>query len=138
MDEILMRIKTLENRVEFLILMEECLENKNKSFIQELDQVKEATTTILNILNLKHHNNVDKVINLCKQTKRQHQKVVTCIFELLDGRIALSCCGGAISLNQLNYETKEWTVLTQKNNAHDGIINSLCEINNKRILSSSD
>jgi WD40 repeat protein len=63
--------------------------------------------------------------------------LVSYILELLDGRIAVSCCGGAISLNQMNYETKEWTVLTQKNNAHDGIIESLCEINNKRIISSS-
>ena len=85
--------------------------------------------------------NINKVItsiSMYKQTKKQHPFWVSYILELLDGRIAVSCYGGAISLNQMNYETKEWTVLTQKNKAHDGIIESLSEINNKRIISSSD
>ena len=38
----------------------------------------------------------------------------------------------------MNYETKEWKVLVQKDKAHDNTITSLCEINNKRIISSSD
>ena len=37
----------------------------------------------------------------------------------------------------MNYETKEWKVLTHKDKAHDGIITSLCELSNKRIISAS-
>ena len=37
----------------------------------------------------------------------------------------------------MNYETREWKVLTQKNNVHESYITSLCEISNQRIISSS-
>ena len=84
--------------------------------------------------------NIDKVIKsikLYKQTQKKYLNYVTCILELSDGRIAVSCDDGTMSLNQVNYETKKWKVLTQKNKAHDKNITSLCEISNKRILSSS-
>ena len=79
-----------------------------------------------------------KSIKLCKRVQNQHPSAVTCLLELLDGRIVMACYGGAISLNHLNYETKEWKVLTQKNKLHDGNIHSLCELSNKRIISSSE
>ena len=78
-----------------------------------------------------------KSINLYKQTKEQYPGWVTFILELLDGRLVISSYGGAISLNYINYETKEWKVLTQIHNAHDDVMTSLCEISNKRIISSS-
>ena len=37
----------------------------------------------------------------------------------------------------MNYKTKEWKILTQINNAHNDGISSLCEISNKRLISSS-
>ena len=140
MEELLRKIKTLEDKVEYLVHKEEFLENKNKSIVQDLENVKELATTILNILNLKQQNNINKLIksiNLYKQTKEQHPGWISYILELLDGRIVVGCCGGAISLNQMNYETKEWKVLSQFNNAHNGPITCLCEINNKRVISSS-
>ena len=109
MEEILRRIKTLEQKVDHLMQKEEYFVNENRSIIQELNNVKETTTTILNILNSKHRHNNDNIItsiNLCKQTKQQHLNWVSFILELLDERIAVGG-GGAISLNQMNYETKE-------------------------------
>ena len=38
----------------------------------------------------------------------------------------------------MNYKTKEWKVLAQKDKAHDDIVTFLCELGNKRIISSSD
>ena len=66
-----------------------------------------------------------KSIKLCKRVQNQHPSTVTSLLELLDGRIVMACYEGAISVNQLNYETKEWKVLAQKNKSHDGRINSL-------------
>jgi hypothetical protein len=60
---------------------------------------------------------IDKIITsikLIKQTKDQHPGWVTCILELLDGRLAVGCGGGAISLNKMNYETKEWKSLAKE------------------------
>ena len=37
----------------------------------------------------------------------------------------------------MNYETKEWKVLTYNDKAHDDLVTSLCELSNKRIISSS-
>ena len=113
------------------------------------EMIKEGLTPINNIewgkeketVNTeKHAENKDNIItsiNLYKQTKEQHLKWITSILELLDGRLAVGCGGGAISLNQMNYEIKEWTVLTQRDKAHDAQITSLCELSNKRIVSSS-
>ena len=140
-EEVLRRIRNLENKVNLLMQREDNLINTNRSIIQDLNNVKNVTTTILNILNSKHRNNNEKIItsiNLYKKTQEQHTNLVTFILELLDGRIAVGCAGGAISLNQMNYETKEWKVFAQKNKTHDDHITSLCEISNKRVISSSD
>ena len=105
----------------------EYLESSNNSIIHEINRIKETK------------NNIDKTItsiNLYKQTPQQHKYAISSLLELLDGKIVLGCGGGAISLNQMNYETKEWKVLSQFNNAHNGPITCLCEINNKRVISS--
>ena len=139
MDEIKRQIKSLEKKVNTLTEKEKTLETKNQSIINTLNYVKQISETILNILRQKTQNNIDKIIksiDLYKQTKHVHPNWIMCILELLDGRIAV-CGGGAISLNQMNYETKEWKVLTQRDKAHEGFISSLCEISRKRIISSS-
>ena len=103
----------------------------NISIIQDINNINETVKTILNILNSKHQNNIDKIIKsikLYKRTKLQHPKLITFIHELSDGRIAVGCIGGTISLNQMNYETKEWITLTQRNKAHNDKVTSLCEI----------
>ena len=51
MEEVLRRIRNLENRVDSLIHKEEHNVNTYTSIIQDLNNVKETTTTILNILN---------------------------------------------------------------------------------------
>ena len=142
MEEVLKRIRTLENRVDSLIHKEEHLVNEHTSIIQKLKNIKETITTVLNNIKSKQRNNNDKIItsiSLYKGTEKQHKHTgpVTFILELLDGRIALSCWKGSISLNQMNYQTKEWKVLTHKDKAHDKGITSLCELSNKRIVSSS-
>ena len=58
--------------------------------------------------------NIIKSIKVYKQTKQQHRNWVSSILELLDGRLAVSCGGGAISLNKMNYETKEWKSLAKE------------------------
>ena len=55
----------------------------------------------------------------------------------MEGRIVVGRDSGKITLNQMNYETKEWKVLTQKDKAHDEGVTSLCELSNKRVISSS-
>ena len=140
MEEVLRRIQTLENKVDCLMQKEENLETTTKTLMQELNYIKGTSTTNINILNSKHQNNIDNIIksiNIYKQTKQQHPYWISCILELLDKRIVIGCCGGTLSINQMNFETKEWKVLTQKSKAHDGSISSLCEISNKRIISSS-
>ena len=140
MDEILKRISTLENKVDFFVQKEEYLVNKNKLIINDLNNVKETIQTILSNLNLKHQNNIDNIvksINLYTQTKQQHLKRISSILELSDGRIAVGCVGGAISLNYMDYETKEWKILTQNNQAHNDGISTLCELSNKNMISSS-
>jgi hypothetical protein len=87
--------------------------------------VTKITQTILDILNSKYQNSTEEIItsiNIYKQIKEQEPDWVTYVIELLDGRIAVGCYKGSISLNQMNYETKEWKVLTQINNAHDNLI----------------
>ena len=138
MEEVLRRIRTLKNRVDSLIHREEHIVNKHTTNIQKLKNIKEIITTVLN--NIKGNN--DKIItsiSLYKGTQQQHEHpgAVTFILELLDGRIAVSCGKGSISLNQMNYQTKKWKVLTHKDKAHDNYITSLCELSNKRIVSSS-
>ena len=59
------------------------------------------------------------------------------ILELSDGRIAMGCEDGAISLNQLNHDTREWKILALKNKSHDSNIHSFCELSNKRLVSSA-
>ena len=112
MEEVLRRIRTLENRVNSLIQKEEYIVNKHTSNIQTLKNIKETTTTILNILNSTQRNNNEKIItsiNLYKQTQQQHKHSgeVSFILELLNGRIAVSSAGGSIFFNQMNYQTKE-------------------------------
>ena len=34
----------------------------------------------------------------------------------------------------MNYETKDWKILTQRDKAHDDTISSLCELSNKKII----
>ena len=84
--------------------------------------------------------NTDKVIKsikLCKRIQNQHKKAVLSILELSDGRIAMGCEDGAISLNQLNYDTTEWKILAPKNKSHDSNVHSFCELSNKRLVSSA-
>ena len=90
------------------------------------EMIKEGLTPITNILIGKDKEtvnaetqvedvyNIITSISLYKQTQQQHPSWISSILELSDGKIALGCGGGAISLNQMNYETKEWTVLTKK------------------------
>ena len=143
MEELVRRIKTLENRVDCLIQKEEYIVNEHTSIVQKLKNIKETITTVLNNLKSTQRNNNDKIIksiiSLYKGTQQQHKHTgkVTSILELLDGRIAVSCLEGSISLNQMNYQTKEWKVLTHKDKAHERGITSLCELSNKRIISSS-
>jgi WD40 repeat protein len=123
MEEVLNRILTLEKKVAYL-------ESSNNSLIQEINHLKEA----------KYQTNIDKLftsINLYKQTPQQHKYPISSLLELLDGKIVLGCGGGAMSLNQINYETKEWKIIAQFNNAHNGPITCLCELNDKRVISSS-
>ena len=102
MKEAFRRIQALESNVEYLMQKAEYFENKNTSFEEELNHVKETTTSILNLLNSKHQTRMDKVIKsitMCQQTQQQHQEAVTFILELSDGKIAVSCGRGSISLN---------------------------------------
>ena len=83
------------------------------------DMIKEGLTPIVDVLIGKETETVDaetqtediinttKPFNLYKQTLQQHPSWVTFILELLDGRIAVSCWKGSISLNQMNYQIKE-------------------------------
>ena len=132
MEKVLRRIRTLENRVDSLIQKEEYIVNKHTSNIQTLKNIKETITTVLNNFKATQRNNNDKKIksiNLYKGTQQQHKHpgCVTFILELLDGRIAFSCEEGSISLNQMNYKTKQWKVLAHKDKAHDDEITSLCK-----------
>ena len=110
MEEVLRRITTLENKVNYLMQNEEYFNNINKAIIQELNNINKTSTIILNILNSKHRSNNDNIItsiNLYKQTQNHHLNVVTFILELLDERLVVGCDDGTISLNQINYETKK-------------------------------
>jgi hypothetical protein len=128
--------------VDSLIHKEEHIVNEHTSIIQKLKNIKETITTVLNNIKSTQRNKNDKIIksiSLYKGTQEQHKHTgwVSSILELLDGRIVVSCWEGSISLNQMNYQTKEWKVLTHKDKAHDKEITSLCELSNKRIISSS-
>ena len=86
--------------------------------------------------------NTDKVIKsikLCKCIQNQHKKAVLSILKLSDirYRITMGCEDGAISLNQLNYDTREWKILALKNKSHDSKVHSFCELSNKRLVSSA-
>ena len=112
MEEVLRRIKTLENRMDSLIHKEEHIVNKHTSIIQKLKNIKKTITTVINNLKSTQRNNNDKIIksiSLYKGTQEQHRHpgIVSFILELLDGRIAVSCWKGSISLNQMNYQIKE-------------------------------
>ena len=90
--------------------------------------IKEGLTPITNMLigkekvnaetQTENIDNISKPFNLYKQTQHKHPGCLTCILELLDRRIAVSCYEGSISLNQMNYETKEWKVLAHRDKAH--------------------
>ena len=104
------KVKELESTISS-ILQRKITKEEMKEMIKE--GLKDINNTLkeIDVVNTQtQRDNIDKVItsiNLCKQTKKQHPRCVTYILELLDGRIAVSCCGGAISLNQMNYQTKE-------------------------------
>lgn len=57
--------------------------------------------------------------------------------ELKDKRIATCGRDNAISVCSLDYETKQWKQDIKKANAHSNDINSLCELNNNRLVSCS-
>ena len=90
--------------------------------------IKEGLTPITNILigkekvnaetQTENIDNISKPFNLYKQTQHKHPNWVIFILELLYGKIAVSCYEGSISLNQMNYETKEWKVLAHRDKAH--------------------
>ena len=72
--------------------------------VEVKELIKERLIPITNIFKVKDNTSVNvetnreniykiitKPLNLCKQTKQQHQGWETCILELLDRRITVSC-----------------------------------------------
>ena len=139
----------LNHKVNELELMIPSILQRTVTKDEMKEMIKEGISPIIDILTNKtrkitdvqiQKDNIDKIItsvNIYKQTKQQHKDLVSELLELLNGRIALGCYKGSISLNQMNYKTKEWKILTQKDKAHDDVISSLCELSNKRLISSS-
>ena len=77
------------------------------------------------------------ITSLNKPIEIEHKANVWSILELQDSRIATGDYKGYIRLFSIDYTKDKWTKLTE-HRAHNECINSLCELNAYKLISSSD
>ena len=78
-----------------------------------------------------------KAINEYISSESLHEDIINCILQLTDKRIVTGSDDRSLTISSINLETKEWIILYKKDQAHNGWINYLCEVNIKKLLSCS-
>ena len=66
----------------------------------------------------------------------KHKENVSSVIELTDSKIVTGDYKGCISLFSIDYVNDKWEKLKELQ-GHDDCINSLCELSNNRVVSSS-
>lgn len=106
---------------------------------QNILQIKDNTTKILNILkvNRKPFPSTKKYIHtMPKAMTIEHKENVSSVIELTDSKIVTGDYKGCISLFSIDYVNDKWEKL-KEHQGHKDCINSLCELSNNRVISSS-
>ena len=106
---------------------------------QNILQIKDNTNKILNILQGNHEPSLSTtkyIHTMPKAMTIKHKENVSSVIELTDSKIVTGDYKGCISLFSIDYVNDKWEKLKELQ-GHDDCINSLCELSNNRVVSSS-
>jgi WD40 repeat protein len=112
----------------------------NESNSEEINKIKQRVSRIISLLSQKKPEQT-KIINQTTkyfQAENLHSTQVYDLIQIEDKRIVTCSEDGSICISQIDYAKKTWNIQCLLHNAHDGAINSLCELSRKRIVSGGD